>query len=352
MPERPSLLARLLRPIVQLRDGEATTALLMFLYSFLAMTSYNIIKPITRSEYISKLGADDLPWVTLGLGILIGVIMQGYTKVISLVPRRWMIPATQIGIAGLLVVFWFLFTFVGADWVAVAFYVVSLILAILLISQFWTLANDIYDPRQAKRIFGFVGAGSNLGGATGAGLTAYLVQSVGSRTMILISAAVMGACLAIVVLIVRREKPAGASDAAKTGEEEGVSGGEVLRLLRSSRHLRMISLVIAFGAIGSNLVDQQVNMAAAEFKGAANGDAIAAFLAQVIVYLSLAGFVIQLTLTSRIHRVMGIGFALLVLPISLGASATLILLNRALWAPAVGRTMISFTSTSAGCSMA
>ena len=54
MTERPSLAARLLRPIVQLREGEATTALLMFLYSFLAMTSYNIIKPITRSEFISK----------------------------------------------------------------------------------------------------------------------------------------------------------------------------------------------------------------------------------------------------------------------------------------------------------
>ena len=68
MSERPSLLARLLRPIVQLRDGEATTALLMFLYSFLAMTSYNIIKPITRSEFIASLGADNLPYVQFGAG--------------------------------------------------------------------------------------------------------------------------------------------------------------------------------------------------------------------------------------------------------------------------------------------
>ena len=337
MSERPSLLARLLRPIVQLRDGEATTALLMFLYSFLAMTSYNIIKPITRSEFISKLGADDLPYVTLGMGVLIGVIMQGYTKVISLVPRRWMIPATQVGIAGLLLVFWVLFTFVGADWVAVAFYIISLILSILLISQFWTLANDVYDPRQAKRIFGFIGGGASLGGATGAGLTAFLVQAVGSRTMILMAAGVMFVCLAIVIAIVRREQSAGTSDASKTGEEESVSGGEAIRLLRSSRHLQLISLVIAFGAMASNIVDQQVNMAVAEFKGAEGGDAIAAFLGQLIVYLSLIGFVIQVALTSRIHRVLGIGFALLVLPVSMAGAATIILLNRALWAPSVGR---------------
>ena len=337
MSERPSVMARALRPIVNLRDGEGPTALLMFLYSFLAMTSYNIIKPITRSEFISSLGADDLPYVTFAMGVLIGVIMQGYTRVISLVPRRWMIPVTQVGIAGLLLLFWFLFTFVGGDWVAVAFYVVSLILAILLISQFWTLANDVYDPRQAKRIFGFIGAGSSLGGATGAGLTAFLVQSVGSRTMILIAAGVMGVCLTIVMAIMRRERSAGTSDASKTGEEETVSGGEAFRMLRASRHLQIISLVIAFGAICANIVEQQVNMAVAESKGATNADAIAAFLGQLIVYLSLAGFVIQLTLTSRIHRVMGIGFALLILPISMGASATLILFNRALWAPSFGR---------------
>ncbi|HYE88143.1 MAG TPA: MFS transporter [Vicinamibacterales bacterium] len=327
----------MLRPIVQLRDGEPATALLMFLYSFLAMTSYNIIKPITRSEFISSLGADDLPYVTFAMGVLIGVIMQGYTRVISLAPRRWMIPITQLGIVGLLLLFWLLFTFVGADWVAVAFYVVSLILAILLISQFWTLANDVYDPRQAKRIFGFIGAGSSLGGATGAGLTAFLVQSVGSRTMILISSAVMTICLAIVMVIVRREKAAGTSDASKTGEEEGVSSGEAIRMLRASRHLQIISLVIAFGAICAAIVEQQVNMAVAESKGSNNADAIAAFLGQLIVYLSLAGFVIQLTLTSRIHRVLGIGFALLILPISMGASAALILFNRALWAPSFGR---------------
>ena len=78
--------------------------------------------------------------------------------------------------AGLLVVFWFLFTDRRPDWVAVAFYIVGLILGILLISQFWTLANDIYDPRQAKRLFGFIGGGASLGGIAGAALTAFLVE--------------------------------------------------------------------------------------------------------------------------------------------------------------------------------
>jgi ATP/ADP translocase len=82
------VLARLLRPVVQLRDGEATTVLLMFLYSFLAMAGYNMIKPVTRGLFIEKLGAQNLPWIQFGAGIVIGFIMQGYTRVIAAVPRR------------------------------------------------------------------------------------------------------------------------------------------------------------------------------------------------------------------------------------------------------------------------
>ena len=68
------MLSRLLRPVVQLRDGEATTVLLMFLYSFLAMAGYNMIKPVTRGLFIEKLGAENLPWIQFGAGIVIGFI--------------------------------------------------------------------------------------------------------------------------------------------------------------------------------------------------------------------------------------------------------------------------------------
>ena len=55
------MLRRILKPIVDVRDSEAKTAALMFAYSFLAMTAYNIIQPLTRSKVISSLGAVNLP---------------------------------------------------------------------------------------------------------------------------------------------------------------------------------------------------------------------------------------------------------------------------------------------------
>ena len=324
---------RLLRPVVELSDGEAVTAVLMFAYSYLAMAAYNIVRPITRSKFINDLGADNLPWVQLAAGLLIGVMMTGYAQVISLVPRRWAIPLTQFGCVVLLVVFWVLFR---ADyaWVPVAFYVLGLILGLLLISQFWTLANDIYDARHAKRLFGFIGAGSVLGGATGAAITAYVVEQVGTNNLLLVSAAILAACFLLVVAIVRRESGAGQSSLA--AEAEGVGGTEAIRLLRESRHLQLIAMIIGCAAMGSVIIDQQVNMAAASSLGG-DEDGLTRFLAEVTVYVSLIGFLIQITLTSRIHSLLGIGFALLILPVGLGTTAIVILFNAGLWAPAIAR---------------
>ena len=78
-------------------------------------------------------------------------------------------------------------------------------------------------------------------------------------------------------------------------------------------------------------------MAAAAARGAGGEDSITAFLAQVGLWMSVIGLVIQVWLTSKIHRYLGIGFALLVLPFSLGSTALIMLFNAALWAPALAR---------------
>lgn len=327
---------RLLKPVVELRENETHTAVLMFAYSFLAMTAYNIIQPITRSKFISDLGAANIPYVQFVSGLLIGLIMQGYVKATSVLPRRWVIPMAQAGLVGILVAFWLLFQ-TGQQWVSAAFYLLGLIFALLLISQFWTLANAIYDPRQAKRIFGFIGGGSVLGGMTGAGITALIAETVGTNSLLLWSATILALCIGIVVLVLRRE---GHVVAGSGGEEEaGLGVTEALRLFRDSRQIQLIALIISFGALGAAILDQQLNMATEEFKGRGSTDSITGFLGAVRFYLSAAGLVIQMFLTSRIHRLLGIGFALMVLPVGLGLMAAIIVLNHALWAPALGSVM-------------
>ncbi|HEX6974746.1 MAG TPA: Npt1/Npt2 family nucleotide transporter [Vicinamibacterales bacterium] len=330
------MLQRVLAPIVDVRKEESLTAFLMFAYSFLAMMAYNTIKPITRSKYISDLGADNLPYVLLAAGFIIGILMAGYAWLMAKLPRRWGLPITQAGMAGVLLAFWFLFR-TNATWVSVAFYVMGLILGVLLISQFWTLANIVYDPRQAKRLFGFIGGGAPLGGIAGAALATGAKQ-IGSVNLLLPSAASLLLCAALVAWIIGRER-AETDPKSLVKEEKGVSATEAFDLLRNSKHLQIIALVISFASIGAAIIEQQLNMAAAAAKGAGATDSITTFLAQVALWMSTIGFVIQVWLTSKIHRYLGIGFALMILPVSLGSTGIVMLFNAALWAPSLARIM-------------
>lgn len=330
-----TLLRRLLGSVASIRPEETAPAALLFAYSFLAMTAHNIVKPLTRSQFIAALGSDNLPYVLFVAGMLIGVVMHVYTSAVRRLPPRHVIPVTQAAIIGLLVVFWGLLQ-TGAGWVTVAFYFFGLILGILLISQFWTLANDVFDARQAKRLFGFIGGGASLGGALGAGITAVVVEEVGSEQLLLVSAATLAGCAGMVLLLLRRH-PFG--EHAGFDADSGVGGREAVRLLSESRPLQVLALTVACAAAGAAVVEQQLNMAAEAMRGDGGGDAIAALLARVTAYLSLAGFVVQVALTSRIHRSAGIGVALLLLPFGFAASAALILFTGTLWAVAGARVL-------------
>ena len=326
-------LKRTLSPFVQLREDESTTLLLMFSYSFLAMAGYNVVKPATRSQFISSLGAENLPYVLLATGLLMGFVIQGYNKAMALLPRRYVFPGTQLVMVGLLVMFWALFR-TGQSWVSVVFYFWGALAGSLLISQFWTLANDLYDPRQAKRLFGFIGGGSSLGGIVGAGLASRLARPIGTENLLLVGAAFLGACFFAVGGVVASRKTA-TVESKRTSEEKGMSLIEAARLLVQSKHFRLIAMVIGFASIGAGIIDQQLNMAVDELIPAKNDRT--RFLADVIFYSSIAGFLIQMTLTSRMHRLLGIGFALLILPVSLASTALLMLFNPALWASSLAR---------------
>src|ERR1051325_3350323 len=92
-------LRRILTPFVDLRDDESVTATLMVLYSFLAMTAYNIIQPLTRSKLINSLGAVNVPYVVFASGIIMGFVMLGCTRLYAALPKRWALPVTQVGMA-------------------------------------------------------------------------------------------------------------------------------------------------------------------------------------------------------------------------------------------------------------
>ena len=74
--------------VVSLREDEVTVALLMFAYSFLAMTAHNILRPVTGSTFIDQLGAENQPFVLLAVGLFSGVLMHWYGNAVRRLPPR------------------------------------------------------------------------------------------------------------------------------------------------------------------------------------------------------------------------------------------------------------------------
>ncbi|MBN1566705.1 MAG: HEAT repeat domain-containing protein [Acidobacteria bacterium] len=334
-----TLLVRMLKPFGQIRQKEALTAFLMFFYSLLVVAAYTVIEPVTRSKFMASLGPDNLPYVELVTGTLIGFIMAAYSWAMARLSRRWCLGIAQCAIAVVLLIFWFLFRTEQTWVVSAAFYLAGRVLGILLISQFWTLANAVFDPRQAKRLFGFIGGGSSLGGIIGSALAKKYAVQIGTENLLLFSVGFLVLSIVVSGLIVRREKIGEEMQGIEAGMEKVGSGREVFQLLRKSRQLRLIALVIGLAAIGTATIELQLNLATAEAKGSQSTDAITTFLANVGLWTSIIGFLVQVLLTSRIHQHLGIGFALLMLPVSLGSTASVILFNPTLWAPGLARVL-------------
>ena len=323
-------LRRLIAVVVEVRPDERATTILMFMYSFLAMTTYNIVQPVTRSAFIADFGAGNIPYILLAAGPAVGLLMHAYGRLDATLPKQWALPLLQIGLAAVLAAFWLLFQ-TGSRWVSAGFYLFGLLLGTLLVSQFWTLAHEIYDPRQARRLFGFIGAGFGLGGMAGAGLV--IAGPAGRDALLLFSAGSLLATTGLAVAIARRERRV--HDPAVDAENTPTPGViAALRLVGASPSLRQIAALIGLAALGGVVVDQQLNMAAEQFRG---GDeaAVTSFLASVRLVVSASQFVLQIAFVKQIYRLLGLGFALLMLPVGLAATALPILVSGALLAPAV-----------------
>ena len=141
--------------------------------------------------------------------------------------------------------------------------------------------------------------------------------------------------MVLVSAILGKEKGAVQMSTRGANEKEtGVTLKRAVQLLQQSKQVQIIALVIGFGSLGAAIVDQQLNMAA---EGMGGEDSIGKFLAQIRFYVSAAALVIQVWVTPRIHRYLGIGFALLMLPTTLALTATAIILTGVPWAAAIAR---------------
>jgi ATP:ADP antiporter, AAA family len=314
---------------VRFRSGEAGPAVLLFLIFFLLITFQYTTKSVRQSTFINSLGAEKLPYVYLFIALASYPFLRIYSRFADTMRRDGLIIATCTFTAGTMIAFWWLFEY-SWQWVPFAFYVWISITIVMLVSQFWSLSNHMFDARQAKRLFAFVGAGGLLGGVLGGQVAKVATKLVGTRYALLMAAFIL---LTVVVLIwvTRRVHP---TDERRVAGAAGLSSLDQARggfaLLRQSRHLRGVATIMLLTVVVAQIVDLQFNWAVQQ--ATTSLDQRTAFFGNFYSVMGLMAFAFQLIFTARIHRNLGVGFAMRVLPVSMGVG-TLAIMGAAMAAP-------------------
>lgn len=186
---------RSLWKLARIEGDEAGAAFAGFAYIFCAFTSYMILRPVRETMGITS-GVSNLPilfWATFAATLatqpLFGWLTSRFRRTTFL---PWVYAFLALNLLGFYL--WFHFQ---ADhrWIARAFFVWLTVYALFVPSVFWSLMADIFRSDQAKRLYGFLAAGTSLGGVLGPLIAAALAPVVGSINLLLFSLAFLVASI-------------------------------------------------------------------------------------------------------------------------------------------------------------
>ncbi len=296
-----------------LRRGEGMAAGLLFAYSVLLFSSFYAAKAVRQSMFIDSLGAARLPWVYLLVAATAFPTMLFYGRIVERLRQHQLIALWTAVIAASLVAFYGLLPFAWR-WLPAVFYLWITIMFTVTVSQLWSFANHIFDPRQAKRLFGFIASGGALGGLAGGQVARLAADAADTRSALLVIAAMMAAIAGLVYLIAALCPVGGQRVGGPRGSDLAEARGAV-GVMRSSTYLQLIAAIMVLTVMVAQVVDLQFNwVVEASTAGLEQRTAVYGNFYSLV---GLGAFVFHVLLTARIQRRLGVTFSMRVLPVSL-----------------------------------
>jgi len=313
---------RFINRFYDVRPGEWYITIAMFFVNFLLMVVLYFLKPARDSLFLVELGAAQLPLVF----ILVAVVSIPVTQLVSRLVQsynnfRVFLWTNLIVILNLLIIrglFW-----IDQDWVYTLFYIWVSVYSILIISQYWVFANELYNTSQSKRLFTLLNLGAILGAIAGSQLSSVVVSvfNIDTENLLYIC---MGGIFAV-MMIVFSLKGRSKFESSNNGhnEDETITTTKVFKSIVNSRYQFLVAGIIGVAMLVSTLVDYQLKAVAADvYPDKAD---LTSFMGTFYAGLSLASLFIQILFSSRILRRMGIGGGLLTRPVGLFIASILMM---------------------------
>lgn len=307
-----------LRSIIDIRKGEFALTATMAATYYLLLVAYYFLKPARDSLFLVKVDPKLLPVVFIITALVTVPVISVYNRIGRFLRLHHLIGITYVFVIANLIGLWFL---IQRDdpWIYYVFYTWVSIYGALTTSQFWLLANTVFDSSQAKRVFSILGLAGIVGAFTGGEVTGLVVSGLGVATENLLFFCV-GLLAAAFVLVntawsIRQRQDKSLSTAKKAKKDSRESLGKLFKTVISSRHLTLIVGIIAMTMMVASFVDYQFKIVSREAFGDASD--LTAFLGTFYGRLSLVSFVLQIFFAQKLLRTLGVGGVIMLLPIGL-----------------------------------
>ena len=287
------------------------------LYVFAVLSAYYVLRPI-RDEMGVHAGVENLPWLFTGTLLAMIAINPLFALAVQRLQRARFIAWSYRFLGANLLVFAALFALATAEqnvWLGRAFFIWVSVFNLFVVSVFWALMVDVFDSEQGKRLFGFLAAGATLGAIAGSTLTASLVQQAGAPALFFASIALLELALLAVRRLSRLSEKLTQHPRAPGAPEAPIGGGVLAGIshtIRSPYLLNVCLFIVLFTVTSTFLYFQQATIARDYFPDRASRTA---FFARVDVMVNLLTLGVQLFLTARILRRLGVALTLAILPL-------------------------------------
>jgi ATP/ADP translocase/CRP-like cAMP-binding protein len=282
---------------LDLEVGDRITLILMAGQILGLLGAYTTIKVLRDTLFISRYGANALPWGYVAVALAAVALIGLEARVSRRLNRGTVSDLNQYVAIGMCALAAALQPFEPA-WLPALFYVWSGSQALLLLSHFWITALDAWDSQRARVIFPLLTGFGLLGGIAGGAFSGWGVESLGITRLLWITCALLVAVRLLTIWLSAKLplRPLNTQVAAGTSRWRTFTG---------SAYLRTLAVVLGLAVVVSTLVDFQFKSFAQQ--AFPQPRALAAFLGRFYAGLHALALLVQFGLAGWILRRIGLG---------------------------------------------
>jgi hypothetical protein len=267
-------------------------------------------KAVRDSFFLSNFPASDLPKAVISAVVISIVFVIIFARLMGRFGPSRTVPAGFL-LSSILHFTEYLYVQGSpAPWSLVIYFHIVALGAIVL-SGFWSLLAEAFDPHAAKQVYGRIAGFGTLGGILG-GIMAERIAALSSATSVLLLLTAFHLFCALNLAFMRHMSVRPVS----SPQEDALSP---VKLFKRAPYLRTIALVVMAGTSSATILDYlfKANASAAFGKGAE----LLRFFALFYISTQLLTFLAQTFLAKRALNHVGIGRTISALPLGVGAGA-------------------------------